>query len=81
MSDPRDEAADDFERIATELDKAAAHSRTTAQHFRDKKIPAASALTVALIGHLAIAQDLLKPRAITSATFADTPNNPREDPG
>lgn len=76
MSDPRDEAAEDFESIALELDKAAAHSRTVAQHFRDKKIPAAGAHTVALIGHLAIVKDLLKSRAIVSAKFADVPPNP-----
>ena len=79
MSDARDKAAEDFELIAVELDKAAAHSRTAAQHFRDKKIPSAGAHTVALMGHLAIANDLLKSRAIVSAELADVPIDTQVD--
>lgn len=79
MSDARDEAAEDFELIAVELEKAAAHSRTAAQHFRDKKVPSAGAHTVALMGHLAIANDLLKSRTIVSAKFADVPPHTQVD--
>ena len=51
-----DAAAELYDEIAAELDRAAAHARTTAQHFRDGDVPRASAHAWALQGHLREAQ-------------------------
>ncbi len=68
--DPRDEAADDYDAIASELERAAAHARVSAQHFRDRNIPSAGAHTVALLGHLEVAKELLATRAKIAAKVA-----------
>jgi hypothetical protein len=50
------DAASLYDEIAAELDRAAAHARTTAKHFRDGEVPRASAHAWALQGHLREAQ-------------------------
>jgi|GEM_PF-3659355 len=71
--DPRDAAAQDFERIAEQLDRAAAHARVTAKHFQNKDIPSAGAHTVALFGHLETAKALLAERTKIAAKHANLP--------
>ena len=73
MTDPRDTAAEAFERIAGELDRAAYHARVSAGHYRDKDIPRAGAHTTALYGHLENAQSLLRERVKAAASFASNP--------
>ena len=44
--------ADRFELIASEAERAAAHARTAASHFRNREIAPAGAHALALEGHL-----------------------------
>ena len=53
------DAAELYDKVAAELDQAAAHARTTAQHFRAGEVPRASAHAWALQGHLREAQERL----------------------
>jgi hypothetical protein len=53
------DAAELYDEIAAELDRAAAHARTTAQHFRAGEVPRASAHAWALQGHLREVQERL----------------------
>ncbi len=71
--DPRDEAAQEYDAIAIELDRAAEHARVAANHFRDRNIPSSGAHTVALLGHLENAKELLAIRAKFAARFAKLP--------
>jgi hypothetical protein len=50
------DAAALYDQIADELDRAAAHARTTAQHFRDGEVPRAAAHAWAAQGHIREAQ-------------------------
>ena len=59
MADPRDEAAEKFEAIADELERAAQHCRVAAQHYRDRLIPRAAAHAWAAYGHLHHSSDEL----------------------
>ncbi len=52
MSDPRDEAAETLDALAEELERAAAHCRVAAQHYRDRLIPRAAAHAWAAHGHI-----------------------------
>ncbi len=52
MADSRDEAAEKLDAIATELERAAAHCRVAAQHYRDRLIPRAAAHAWAAHGHV-----------------------------
>jgi hypothetical protein len=52
VSDPRDLAAEQLEALAAELERAAAHCRVAANHYRDREIPRASAHSWAAYGHL-----------------------------
>ena len=56
----REEAARIYDTIAEELDKAAAHARRTAEHFRDGEIPRAAAHAWATQGHVHEAQRRLE---------------------
>jgi hypothetical protein len=53
------EAAALYDEIAAELDRAAAHARTTARHFRDGEVPRAAAHAWAAQGHIREAQSKL----------------------
>lgn len=71
--DPRDLAAEDFERVAFELEKAAAHARVAARHFRARDVPSSGAHTVALLGHLEHVREILAVRTKAAAAFALPP--------
>lgn len=68
--DPRDEAAQDYDVIASELDRAAEHARVAAQHMRDRSVPSSAAHTLALMGHLETAKELLATRTKFAASVA-----------
>jgi hypothetical protein len=53
------DAADLYDEVAAELDLAAAHARTAAQHFRAGDVPRAAAHAWALHGHLREAENRL----------------------
>jgi hypothetical protein len=55
-----EETARTYDEIAEELDKAAAHARRTAEHFRDGEIPRAAAHAWATQGHVHEAQRRLE---------------------
>jgi hypothetical protein len=55
------------EQAAEELDRAAAHCRTAARHFRDREIPRAAAHAWAAHGHVLAAADSLDAQARTHA--------------
>ncbi len=71
--DPRDEAAKDYDAIASELDRAAEHARVAANHLRDRNIPSSGAHAVALMGHLEVVKELLATRTKCAARFAKLP--------
>ena len=73
MADPRADAADQFELIAGELERAAHHARVTACHYREHEIPRAGAHTTALLGHLENAKCMLSQRLKVAASFATNP--------
>ena len=77
MTDFRKEAAEKFEEIAIELERAAYHARVTASHYEAQNIPRAGAHTTALIGHLTNVKALLEERVKIAARFA---SNPIDDP-
>jgi len=52
MIDPRDLAAERLDDIATELERAAAHCRVAATHYREWVIPRAAAHSWAAFGHI-----------------------------
>lgn len=68
--DPRDKAAADFENVAIELEQAAKHARTAAQHLRDRNVPSSAAHTFALMGHIEVVRELLAERAKFAASVA-----------
>jgi hypothetical protein len=47
------------DQIGEELEKAAAHARTAAGHFRSGEVPRGCAHSVAVQGHLIAAEELL----------------------
>lgn len=52
--------AEKLDTIAQELEKTLAHCRTAAAHFRNKEVPRGCAHIVALQGHLAHYETLMK---------------------
>jgi hypothetical protein len=64
---PLEDAALIYEATAEELELAARHCRTAAQHFRDREIPRAAAHAWAAFGHVRIAEDSLEDQARTHA--------------
>jgi hypothetical protein len=68
MSDERQErleaAAVLFDAAADELEKAAAHARVAAQHFRGGEIPRGGAHAWATRGHMLAAQQALDEQAL-----------------
>ena len=71
MSDRLDAVAKLYEEVAAELDRAAAHARTAAQHFRDELVPRGSAHAWAVYGHLREAQEKLDEQAREHAGRAE----------
>ena len=55
-----EDAALIYEATAEELEQAARHCRTAAQHFRDREIPRAAAHAWAAFGHMQIAEELAR---------------------
>jgi TPR repeat protein len=64
MSDHLEEAAKLYEEAAAELDRAAAHARVAAQHFRDREIPRGAAHAWATRGHILAAGKALDEQAL-----------------
>ena len=56
-----------YEVVAAELEQAARHCRTTAQHFREREIPRAAAHAWAAFGHVRVAENSLQDQARTHA--------------
>ena len=52
MADARTEAAERFEAMAAELERATGHCRVAAGHYREGDIPRAAAHAFAAYGHL-----------------------------
>ena len=75
MSDPRDEAAALYDRAADELERALAHCRVAAQHFRDRLVPRAAAHAWAARGHLLAAEELLDSQARHHAGRSSLPDD------
>ncbi len=48
-----------LQQIAEELESAAAHARTAANHFKQSEVPRACAHSLAVDGHIAAAKELL----------------------
>jgi hypothetical protein len=63
MDDRLEQAARLYEEAAGELDRAAAHCRTAARHFRDREIPRGAAHAWAARGHLLAAGESLDAQA------------------
>jgi hypothetical protein len=63
MSDPLTQAAELYERAASELETAAAHCRIAAVRLRDREIPRGAAHGWAAHGHDLAAQELLNDAA------------------
>jgi hypothetical protein len=63
MSERLDAAAELYEEIAAELERAAAHANVAAQHLRDENVPRAAAHAWALRGHLLEAEARLDEQA------------------
>lgn len=70
MADDFEKAAVDFETIAHELERAGAHARVVAAHYRDKNIPRAGAHSIATLGHMKSAEEIFNARAQFSASKA-----------
>ena len=67
---PLDDAAATFDAAAEELERAAAHCRTSAQHARDRLVPRMAAHAWAARGHVLAAEEALDSQARTHATKA-----------
>jgi hypothetical protein len=67
MADAMEDAALLCETAAAELDRAAAHCRTAATHFREREIPRAAAHAWAAFGHVRTAETSLEAQARTHA--------------
>ena len=61
--EPLEAAARSYDGAAEELELAARHCRTAAQHFRDREIPRAAAHAWAAFGHVKIAEGSLEDQA------------------
>jgi TPR repeat protein len=53
-----------YDEAAEELDRAAAHARVAARHFRDGEVPRGGAHAWAVRGHLLAAERLLDEQAL-----------------
>ena len=63
-----EEAARLHEAAAEELDRAAHHCRTAAEHFRDHEIPRAAAHAWAAFGHVTTAERSLRDQSVVHAS-------------
>ena len=66
-------AAQLYDAAADELERAVAHCRTAAQHFRDGVVPRGAAHAWAALGHILAAEESLEAQARTHAR-ASNPN-------
>ncbi len=66
----REELAEEFTRISEDLEKAAAHCRTTSERFRGHDVTSACAHIVACLGHVSKAQKSLSDCAEVHSEFA-----------
>ncbi len=56
-------AAAPFDRAAEELEQAVKHCRTAAGHLRSREIPRGAAHAWAALGHLDVAEELMREQA------------------
>jgi hypothetical protein len=63
VSERLDAAARLLDEVAAELERAAAHAKVAAQHFREENVPRGSAHAWAVRGHLLEAQARLDEQA------------------
>jgi hypothetical protein len=68
----RETSARTYEHVAAELEVAARHCRTTAQHVRDGEIPRAAAHAWAAFGHIQNATEQLVDQARLHARKSTT---------
>ncbi len=60
-----------FEKMVLELEKAVAHAKTAAAHFRSGEVPRGCAHAVALEGHLFNIENLVRDVALFHSTQAN----------
>ncbi len=68
MSDELEAAARLYDEAAEELDRAAAHCRRSAEHFRNREVPRGAAHAWAARGHVLEAEARLDAQARTHAS-------------
>ncbi len=68
MSSPLEDAARLYDEAAVELERAAAHCKVAARHFRDGVVPRGAAHAWAAVGHVREAEELLDAQARTHAS-------------
>lgn len=64
MDERLEKTAQLYDQAAEELDKAAAHARVAAQHFRDGEVPRGAAHAWATRGHVLAAEQALDGQAL-----------------
>ena len=67
MSKKMAESAENYDKIADELELALRHYRTAANHFREKEVPRGCAHAYAGWGHVNKAEAILKSESINHA--------------
>jgi hypothetical protein len=70
-----EQAAGWCEEAAVELDRAAAHCRVAADHFRNRLIPRAAAHLWAAFGHVEIAGERMRDQARTHSLKSRLPDD------
>ena len=81
MSNPRDEVAEVFQHAAEQLERAAAHCRIAALHYRNREVPRGCAHAFAALGDLSIAEQALRSNAEFHAGKASIDLDPGSNPG
>jgi hypothetical protein len=64
MSERLEVQAKRLDDLVRELEKTVAHAKVAAAHFRSQEVPRACAHTMAVTGHLVVADTLLKEIAV-----------------
>ena len=69
-AEPFVKAAEEYEELAVQLERAAQHARTAAAHMAQREVPRACAHALAAFGHLSSARATLEELAINHAARA-----------
>ncbi len=64
----REQAADRYDAAANELERAVAHLRTSARHYREQEIPRGCAHAWAAHGHIVTARQQMDDNAVIHAS-------------